>query len=350
MINPYKNREKSTRGIKTAEWIMRATATVITSIGAFIWAKSTALDYMPEGLDASWAFWLSVAAGLVCAGVMAYVTDYMFGDLLQRVVYDVLAARHPNVVKWQGEGYFKKLRIMESVGFGVLLVALLAFDMATALIIRDPIADQARQEQQYDVSAKKAAAHASVKAASDPIAEQIKGLESQIKKEKYSVIASNPALVKLKNSGNGWAASELSKKTSKATKAMEADVEKLRATYINTLNAGTESVDKESQQLLAENERIAQSNATKRSIMANMYTMFSVIPKALAIILRIMMVVSFLAYSQRFNPDLTGDGIIDYADVEEYYAQQKSAVAEKTNRAAQHATRNQTPPPQPDFQ
>jgi len=49
-----------------------------------------------------------------------------------------------------------------------------------------------------------------------------------------------------------------------------------------------------------------------------MYLIFSIGLKLLTILLRAMLVLTFCAYSYRYNPDLTGDGVINYEDLQAF--------------------------------
>ena len=113
MINPYHNRDTTNRNIRLAERGARLTATVTTSLGAFIWGQDLAGRYIPVEWDIS--PFLTAATGILAGVIMGYLTDFMFGNLLQRVSYDIFASGHPNVIKWQGPAYFRNLRRAEEM-------------------------------------------------------------------------------------------------------------------------------------------------------------------------------------------------------------------------------------------
>lgn len=334
MINPYQNREKSALAIKRAEFIARWTATLTTSIGGGLWGYSIALKYLPEGWDYSQH--LAALVGLAFSVVLGWITDHAFGDLLQRVVTDAVAARHPNAVKWEGDNYFKRLRKMESIGFVLVLAALFAFDAYTTLIIRDPVAEQAKQIQITDIAAETAKVSAQQQAATAPMARQISTLKSDIASTERRINANNGALTKLISSGNAWAQSELAKKKSAATKASRAELDKLTASYTTALGSEASTLAQTQTLINEQNQQALQSNNMNRQVMAGMYTACTVGPKLLSIILRILMVITFFAYSQGITLDLNGDGVIDYADVEVYYSDllQKRQAKEQAARAA----------------
>lgn len=338
MINPYANRDTTNRNIRLAESGARITATITTSIGAFIWGQDLAARYIPMEWDIS--PFLAAATGLAAGVIMAYLTDFMFGNLLQRVAYDTLAAAHPNVTKWNGPNYFRNLRRAESWLFGILLLGLLAFDIYTTLIIRDPIADSARATATTDLATATATIAEKQTQAANPMAAQIKDLDRRIIAEERRITAANPGLQKLAAEGNTWGRQNLEKKKARASATLRKERDQLTAAYNNTLAGQSATLATAQTQITDENTRIVAANQRSRNVMAGMYVAFTVIPKVLAIILRILMVITFLAYSVNFHPDLTGDGIIDYADVEAYFQKQKQAY----NQRVQQAQANQQPP------
>ena len=343
MINPYHNRDTTPRNIRLAESGARITATITTSIGAFIWGQDLAARYLPGEWDIT--PFLTAAVGIAAGVIMGYLTDFMFGNLLQRVAYDMFAAGHPNVTKWDGPRYFKRLRRAESWLFGLLLVGLFAFDLYTTLIIRDPIADQARADATTDIAAATATVSAAQNSAAAPMAAQLKDLDRRITAEERRITAANPALQKLAADGNTWARQQIAAKRNRVTKTLRAERDQLTAAYNRTLASQSDQLAATQRQITETNDRTAVTNQRNRNVMAGMYVAFTVIPKILSIILRILMVITFLAYSINFHPDLTGDGIIDYADVEAYFQRQKQAYNERV-RKVQSAQQSPIPNPQ----
>lgn len=341
MINPYKNRESTARNIASAERLARYAATIFTSIGAFVYGRDLSLKYLPEGW--CWSPWIAVAGGVFIAGAAAWLTDMMFGTLLQRVTYDTLASRHPNVTKWQGAVYFKNLRTAESWMIGILLAALLGFDLYTTLIIRDPVAEQARQTPLVDVVALRGNLEAAEAASIAQLRDDAKQKEKSIRETEKRVEAGNPALARLKASGNAWASTKIAKSQAKATAPDQKGRAALETAIASRVAEGPAYIQARVAEAEAANARALDSNTRNRDVMAGMYTAFTVVPKALAILLRILMVVTFLAYSSKFNPDLTGDGIIDYQDVQEYFERQKQAALDREQQY--QAARRQNNPP-----
>lgn len=341
MINPYQNREKSSLAIKTGERLARWTATITTGIGGAIWGYSQAIKYLPADWTTATPIIASVAAVLV-AGVLGWITDHAFGDLLQRVVTDAVSASHPNAVKWNGPAYFRNLRRVESVLFLVVLVGLFAFDAYTTVIIRDPVADEAKQLEITDVAAATNQLSREHSTATAPMASQIASLKADIAATERRVSSDNAALTKLAQEGNAWAKGQLAAKKAKATKNSRQELEKLTAAYNTALSNQSTAIASTEAQIQQQNQQRMEANERNRSIMASMYTWMAFGPKLLSIILRILMVITFFAYSSNLQMDLNGDGIIDYADVEVYYTNllQRRQQREEAARSA----RAQRPP------
>ena len=314
IINPYQNTEKTYRAIVVGERIARWMATLITSVGFFAWARDLAIKYIPEGWP--YSHQMGIAAGLLAAMAAAYLTDMMFGELLQKVSFDIIAAKHPNVTKWQGPQFFKKLRQVEKYMFLVLLLGLLSFDLYTSLIIRDPIADSARAEQTIDPDALRAEIAAQNAAEIAALDKAAKEKRSNIAQAEAGAKNSNKSLSKLAQEGNTWAQNQINAKAAKATKSEKAQLNTIEETRAAKIAAAATYTEQRLQQVMAANQDAESKTRQNREIMASMYTIFTVVPKLLAMLLRVLMVVSFLAYSQQFNPDISGDGIIDYNDVE----------------------------------
>ena len=168
------------------------------------------------------------------------------------------------------------------------------------------------------------------------MARQINALKQDVTATERRISANNGSLTKLISNGNDWAKSELSKKKNAATKASRAELEKLTAAYNSALGSEASTLAQTQTLINEQNQQALQSNNMNRQVMAGMYTACTVGPKLLSIILRILMVITFFAYSQGITLDLNGDGVIDYADVEVYYSNllQKRQTKEQAARAA----------------
>lgn len=319
IINPYENREKTQLTIKRAEFVSRWAATITTSVGAAIWGHSQAMQYLPESFEYSQL--IAWVVGAMFAAFAGWITDMAFGDILQRVVTDAIASKHPDAVAWNGESYFKKLRRAESIGFGIVLVLLFSFDIYTTLIIRDPVADQAHQTELADISAETQKINTAQKATTDPMVAQIAQLKKDISESEHRAATSNASLTKLAAEGNAWAKNQIAAKRSAASRASRAQLDKLTTAYAAALEGNQTALAETTKLINEQNQKKARSNELNRNIMAGIYTAFTIGPKMLSIILRVLMVISFFAYSSGLELDLNGDGVFDYADVEVYYAQ-----------------------------
>jgi len=336
MINPYQNREKSALAIKTGERLARWTATITTSLGGAVWGYAQAIKYLPEHWEAS--PYIAMLGAVAVAAVLGWITDHAFGDLLQRVVTDAVASRHPNAIQWNGPNYFRNLRRLESAGFFVVLLALFAFDAYTTIIIRDPVADEAKQLEITDLAAATQNLSTQHQSATEPMAKQIATLKADISATERRVSSDNAALTKLANEGNTWAKSQLAAQKARATKNSRQELEKLTAAYNTALGTQSTAIAQAEAQIQQQNQQRMEANQRNREIMAGMYTWMAFGPKVLSIILRILMVITFFAYSSSLHLDLNGDGIIDYADVEQYY---ENMVQRRQQRAAQTTGRPQ---------
>lgn len=344
MINPYQNREKSGLAIKSAEKLARWTATITTGIGGGVWGYSIAMKYLPEAWE--YSSYVAMLVALASSAFLGWLTDHVFGDILQRVVTDLISASHPNAKKWEGHKYFKRLRRAESIGFFVVLVALLGFDLYTTLIISDPVADQAKKIAIADLAATTAEVSEKQKQASAPMASQIKALKADIANAEQRVLSRNPGLVTLLKESRGkndWAKIQIAALKDAATKASRAELEKLTSAYNTTLSSQSTALSETEKIINQQNIEADAANQRNRAVMAGMYTSMTVGPKLLSIILRILMVITFFAYSSSLQLDLNGDGVVDYADVEVYYA---NLVQKRQDREAKARTARST---RPDF-
>ena len=180
-------------------------------------------------------------------------------------------------------------------------------------------------------------------AAAAPMSTQIANLKRDIAAKDRAVQSSNAALVKLASGGNAWAKSQLSQKKSAATRGSRAELEKLSSAYTATLSSQSSTLAETQTIINQQNKETGEANQRNREIMAGMYTAMTVCPKLLSIILRVLMVITFFAYSSGVSLDLNGDGVIDYADVEVYYA---NMIKKRQEREARPQHR---PPTAPDF-
>lgn len=307
VINPQENSRNIDKSILMAENLFIIVAVLVTSAGFFVWGSSAAAQYTDEK-------WLQIGVGLFAAVASAYVTDFAFRKFLEEVVYQGLAAFHPNVVGRKGRGpYFKILDICRWLLLTIVVGALFYADWNSVQTIRDPFAAQARQRETTDVVAASAALNAELKSAVAPMSGQIASLKSDISAAERRTERANGSLVALATQGNGWAARELEKKKQAATKAQRKELNSLQSAYTKTLSAQSETIGEATRQITARNADTDTENRQKRESLSNMFFMFGAGSKALTVILRIFLVVSFLAKTPTL--DANGDGVVDGRDV-----------------------------------
>lgn len=307
VINPQANSRNIDKQVLMAENLFIIVAVLVTSVGFFVWGSSAAAQYTS-------IWWVQVAVGLFAAVASAYVTDFAFRTFLEEVVYQGLAAFHPNVVGRQGRAtYFKLLGIGRWILLAIVVAALFYADWNSVQTIRDPFAAQARQRETVDVAAASATLSAELKSASAPMAAQIAALKSDITAAERRTERANASLAALASNGNGWAARELEKKKTAATKAARKELTGLQSAYTKTLSSQSETIGEATRQITTRNADTDLENRQKRNSLSNMFFMFGAGSKALTVILRIFLVVSFLSKTPTL--DANNDGVIDGRDV-----------------------------------
>lgn len=307
IINPQKNAANVDRQVLFAERIFLIIAVLITSIGFFVWGRSAAAQYTDWPL-------VQNLVGILAALASAFVTDFAFRTFLEEVVFQGLAWFHPNVVgRKVSATYFKMLAVSRWLLLLVVVLALFAADWYSVQAIRDPFASQARQTETTDLAATTAALSGQLRSASAPMADQIASLKKDIKDAERRAQSANGALVSLAANGNGWAVRELEKKKTAATKASRKELEKLQSAYTTTLAEQSATLTSTTAYIGAKNAEIDAENRKKKYTLSGMYFMAGGGCKALTVILRIFLVVSFLAKTPTL--DANGDGVVDGRDV-----------------------------------
>lgn len=315
VINPRHNARQVDRFALQSETLFIYVAIAITSVGFFVFGKSTALQYgAPE--------WLSWIVGLVAACISAYVTDYAFRHLLEEVVFQALAWMRPTPpegekaeVRADQALYFKVLRFLRWVILTAIVGALFYGDWVSVQALRDPFADQAKKKEKTDVTAYTASLGDELNAAVAPLASQMKALERKIAAAEKRVEAGNPGLLSLKKEGNGWAGSELSKQKDKATRDDRKELNKITASYNEALAGNAALLGAATGTVVQENQAADSDNSNQKQSLSTLYFMSGAGAKALSVLLRIFLVVSFL--SRNPNLDANGDGKVDHDDVTE---------------------------------
>lgn len=308
VINPRENSKRVDRQVWLAERVFLIVAVLITSVGFFVWGRSVAAQYT------DWPA-IQTAFGIVCALASAFVTDFAFRSFLEEVVFQFLAWFHPNVTgaAQSRHWYFRILRIGRWALLTVVVAALFVADWYSVQAIRDPFAAQARQNQTTDLVAASAAMSAEMKSVNAPMADQIASLKNDIATAERRTERSNGSLVALVGQGNGWAARELEKKKNAATRTARKELASLQSAYNNNIARQSATIGTATEQITTRNAEIEAENRQKRYSLSGMYFMAGAGCKALTVILRIFLVVSFLAKTP--NLDVNNDGVVDGRDV-----------------------------------
>jgi len=147
------------------------------------------------------------------------------------------------------------------------------------------------------------------------MAAQIAALQSDNTAAERRTERASASLAALVANGNGWAARELEKKKTAATKAARKELTGLQSAYTKTLSAQSETIGEATHQITTRNADTDLENRQKRHSLSNMFFMFGAGSKALTVILRIFLVVSFLSKTPTL--DANNDGVIDGRDVSE---------------------------------
>ncbi len=306
VINPSENARKVDTMALRAETVFIWVAIAITSMGFFLFGQDVALKFGAPG-------WLAFAIGVVAGVLSGYVTDYSFRHLLEEVVFQPLAWLHPGSPKSERPLFFQIMGGIRWIILTIIVLALFVGDWYSVQAVREPFANQAEEKATTDVTTFSAALTNQLKAGSAPMADQINALKADIAAAEKRVEGANPGLVDLKKEGNGWAARELSKMKSSATKEMSKELKTLTASYNSTISENTKLLSAETQRVQLSNLQADGQNATQRASLSNLYFYSGAGAKALSVLLRIFLVISFLVKNPTL--DANGDGVVDGADV-----------------------------------
>ena len=317
LINPAQDSRDTAQLLATGSRFTTIAVCLTTGVGVFIWAKDLAYKYL---LDFPGASIIAPAIGLLFAIGAGWLTDVGFGKILQKVIFNFLAARHPNVVKWNtGQSdYFNSLQKGERVGLVLLLILLLTLDVVSTYIITEPVSQQAANLPTINVDSLRTNLASANTAEIAALTARSKEKKREIAEASSRVVGANPALLKLKNQGNAWAAQTIASKQAKATKSHQTELEKNEQTVSISIEQGKAYIAARIAEAEETNLRNQQRNQKAQETAGTMYLIFSIGLKVLTILLRIMLVVTFCAYSYRFSPDLTGDGIVNYDDLQAF--------------------------------
>lgn len=307
VINPSANARNVDRMALRAENVFIWVAIVGTSVGFFMWGINLALDFSAPK-------WLAWIVGAALGALSGYVTDYAFRHLLEEVVFRALAWLHPGLKKHSKHIYFKIMGFVRWFVLTIIVVALFLGDWYSVQAVRDPVAAQAKQKPTTDVRMFATNLGTSLATATAPLATQIGQLKADIKAAESRVEAGNPGLVTLiKKDGNSWAAKELSKKTSAATRELRSELSAITKEYNKALGETSKTLTTETQRVTGENLVANADNETKKASLSGLYFWAGFGSKSLSVLLRIFLVISFLYKNPTL--DANGDGVVDGKDV-----------------------------------
>lgn len=310
VINPSLDSRKVDRMALRAEQIFISVAMVVTSIGFFKLGVDTS-----QKMGAP--YFLAFIIGLIVAAASGFVTDYAFRHLLQAVAFDMLAWLHPGCPKKKQKLYFHVLGVVKWLFLTAIVAALFAGDWYSVQAMRDPFANTAKGTPTVDTDSFANALSTTLSATTKPMATQIKSLQNQIKDANKLVDKSNSGLVTLiKKTGNGWASTELNKKKNAATKHLRNELDLLVKEYNTALGENTKLLTSELKRVSTGNEEITEGNNTQRASLSGLFFYSGAGAKALSVLLRLFLVISFLHKNKEL--DINGDGVVDSKDVDAY--------------------------------
>ena len=306
VINPAANSRKIDRQILRAEGVFLLIAVLITSIGFYVWGSTTTAQYTD-------IYAVQVVVGLLAAVASAFVTDYAFRQFLEEVVYEPLAAFHPGRARNETHWYFRATKIVRWTILAIVVTLLFCADWFSVQTIKDPFAARAKQGEIVNVAAVTASVAGQYDDVAAPLAAQIKVLNANITADERRVQSANAALSALIAKGNGWASREMSKKKDRATKSARHELARTQAAYSAALEGRVSAVNSTAEVIRQRNADTERNNAENRSALSGMFFMFGAGSKALTVLMRIFLVVSFLAKNPTLDANL--DGVVDGQDV-----------------------------------
>lgn len=324
-INPIANHNRIDRRVLFAEKVTLWVVIILTSIGFYVWGRSVAQQYTDHPLAQN-------IAGLIAAIISAFITDVAFREFLEDVIYQLLAALKIKEgttftnLKFKSN-YTRNLKIFRWLVLTTIVASLFYVDYYSVQTIRNPFASQARQKPTDDIAAVTATLNQQTTAATAPIAAQITNIQDQIKQAQRDIrsaeanaAAKNKALRDLIAQGNTWATGELNRKKAQASAPHRTHLQNLQTqldaanqTYNTALANQNATLTAVTQATLQKNQQIETENLEAKYSLSNMYFMLGFGLKALTILFRLFLVVSFLAKNP--NLDANNDGTVDGRDV-----------------------------------
>lgn len=316
LMDPRKNHQKTAAMLKNGSQYTTLAVALTTGVSVFIWGNDLASQYVPEWI--AWKKAICFAVGAAMAIGAGWLTDIGFGTVLQRVLFAWMAKGHPNLIKWNVSPFFQRMQRIEMIGLTALLISLLAIDVTTSYVIRDPVAERAGSKPIINVDSLRNDLANQLNSELAQLRELSKEKAQEIRNKEASVKRGNAKLLELQKDGNQWAAGQISRKVANATKADEKVRQETELGMVERRRTGDTYIQErvsEAERLNAEN---MMENKSRQGIAAIIYLIFTIGLKLLTILLRVMVVISFLAYSYQYSPDLNGDGVIDYKDLDKY--------------------------------
>lgn len=304
-VDPKANAKSIEGYTLTAELVAKWVATIITSIGFFIWGKQLALSYNPDPA-------LANIVGGIMAILSGWLTDFAFSHFLENVMFDFFAFFQFRWVKNKQGIFGVCIGLLRWLSISTIVALLFYADYKSVYTLRDPVASQAKQGVLFDTDSLSRAQLARTREAVSDDGKEIASLQKSIENRAAQVAASNAGLTKLIADGNPWAQSELAKKirtaNSEDNKLLSAAKQRRQVKQARQLQQ--DSV--EMAYALAANGLTFSGNVESKTAISTMFTTFGFGAKILTILCRLLLVLSFLA---KGIYDADGDGVIDGKDV-----------------------------------
>jgi len=309
VINPSQDSRKVDRMALRAEQIAITLAMVVTSIGFF----KLGVD-VSEKMGAP--YFLAFIIGLVAAGLSGWITDYAFRHLLQEVAFQMLAWLHPGCPKKKQKLYFHVLGVVKWLFLTAIVAALFAGDWFSVQAMRDPFANTAKTTPTVDVDSFATTLNSTLAASTNPIREQVKRIETEIRNIEQSIEDRNPTLVAKKKQKDEWGTKKLARIKADATKKLRTELHSVMQQYTTALAESNKVLSTETQRVTADNEKITENNNTQRTSLSELYFYSGAGAKALSVLFRLFLVISFLHKNKEL--DINGDGVVNGKDVDAY--------------------------------
>lgn len=328
LFNPVESRKSNLRNVVFFANITQVAVAFTSGISVMLWAYDSAMKYV-----GTWAYGSTIAIiAAIITGIFAgLITDIGFGRMLQEVLFRVFCANHPNLRQWQETGYFSAYRKAELFMDIAILAGLFAIDVACMFVATDQVTERVADGKTTEVNQLRAQLESEQAARIQDLKASKSEKQSEIKRIQQDAMRQNQALAELASNGNGWAQGKLNKISQAKTRNADKSLQTIEQEYAAALSSGSTYINERIKEAEMRNADVTQKNAAKQHAAEVIYLLFTIGLKLLTIMLRVKMVVAFVAYSRDFVPDLTGDGIIDYQDLQQFTGENH-----KAQRSAPH--------------